>query len=98
MNTTVGLDDVSAIVGTFEIQLGSHTIPFAVIARFRLTEDPQARVEQAFEKAVPATLRKPGVLAYQPHRNPTAATGFIVYERWKKPRRSRCPLAHVLHR
>jgi quinol monooxygenase YgiN len=83
MTTTTDLDDVSAIVSAFETQLGGRTIPFAMIARFRVTEDSQARVEQAFEKAVPPTLREPGVLAYQPHRDPTDTAGFVVYERWK---------------
>jgi quinol monooxygenase YgiN len=83
MTTTTVLDDVSAIVGAFENQLCSRTIPFALIARFRVTEDSQARVEQAFEKAVPPTLREPGVLAYQPHRDPADAAGFVIYERWK---------------
>jgi quinol monooxygenase YgiN len=83
MTKTADLDDVSAFVGTFETQLGSRMIPFAMIARFRVAEDSQARVEQAFEKAVPPTLTEPGVLAYQPHRDPTDAAGFVVYERWK---------------
>lgn len=83
MTRTTDLDDVSAIVDAFETQLGSRTIPFAMIARFQVTEDALARVEQAFEKAVPPTLREPGVLAYQPHRDPTDTAGFVVYERWK---------------
>jgi quinol monooxygenase YgiN len=83
MTMASDLDDVSAIVGAFETQLGSRTIPFAMIARFRVTEDSQARVEHAFEKAVPPTLREPDVLAYQPHRDPTDTAGFVVYERWK---------------
>jgi quinol monooxygenase YgiN len=83
MTATTDLDDVSAIVGAFETQIGSRTIPFAMIARFQVTEDAQARVERAFEKAVPPTLREPGVLAYQPHRDPTYTAGFVVYERWK---------------
>ncbi|HLH96531.1 MAG TPA: putative quinol monooxygenase [Xanthobacteraceae bacterium] len=83
MTTTTDLDDVSVIVGAFETQLGSRTIPFAMIARFQVKEDAQARVEQAFEKAVPPTLREAGVLAYQPHRDPATTAGFVVYERWK---------------
>lgn len=83
MNTTTDLDDVSAIIGAFETQLGNRTIPFAMIARFQLTEDALSRVEQAFEKAVPPTRQEPGVLAYQPHRDPAIATGFVVYECWK---------------
>lgn len=34
MNTTTDLDDVSAIIGAFETQLGNRSIPFAMIARF----------------------------------------------------------------
>lgn len=83
MTTTTDLDDVSAIVAAFETQLGSRTIPFAMIARFQVTEDALARVEQAFEKAVPPTRLEPGVLAYQPHRDPAATAGFVVYECWK---------------
>ena len=83
MTTTTDPDDVSAIVGAFETQLGNRTIPFAMIARFQVTEDAQARVEQAFEKAVPPTLREPGVLAYRPHRDPAATACFVVYECWK---------------
>jgi quinol monooxygenase YgiN len=83
MTTTTDRDDVSTIVGAVETQLGSRTIPFAMIAWFRVSQDSQARVEQAFEKAVPPTLREPGVLAYQPHRDPTDTAGFVVYERWK---------------
>jgi quinol monooxygenase YgiN len=83
MTTTTNLDNVSAIVGAFETQLGNRTIPFAMIARFQVTEDAQARVEQAFEKAVPLTLREPGVLAYRPHRDPAATACFVVYECWK---------------
>jgi quinol monooxygenase YgiN len=83
MTTTTDLDDISAVVGAFETQLGSRVIPFAMIARFRVTEDSQARIEQAFEKAIPPTLREPGVLAYQPHRDPKETAGFVVYERWK---------------
>jgi quinol monooxygenase YgiN len=83
MTKTTDLDDVSAIVGAFETQLGSRTTPFAMIARFRVTEDSQARIERAFEKAVPPTLREPGALAYRPHRDPTATACFVVYECWK---------------
>ena len=81
--TTTDLDDVSAIVGAFEAQLGSRTMPFALIARFRVTEESQARIAQALEKAVPPTRREPGVLAYQPHRDPAVTAGFVVYECWK---------------
>jgi hypothetical protein len=35
MTTTTDLDDVAAIVGAFETQLGDRTIPFGMIARFR---------------------------------------------------------------
>ena len=83
MITKTDLDDVAAIVRAFETQLGDRAIPFAMIARFRVAEDSQARVEQAFEKAVPPTLGEPGVLAYEPHRDPTDTAGFVVYERWK---------------
>ncbi len=81
--TPTDLNDVSAIVGAFEAQLGSRTIPFAMIARFRVTEESQARVEQALKKAVPPTRREPGVLIYQPHRDPRVSAGFVVYECWK---------------
>jgi quinol monooxygenase YgiN len=83
MSTTTDRDDVSAVVGAFATRLGSRTIAFAMIARFQVTEGSQARVERAFAKAVPATLREPGVLAYQPHRDPADTAGFVVYERWK---------------
>ncbi len=83
MTTTTDLDDVSAIVAAFETQLGDRTIPFAMIARFQVTEDAQARVEQAFEKAVPPTRQEPGVLSYRPHRDPAVTAGFVVYECWK---------------
>jgi quinol monooxygenase YgiN len=83
MTTTADLDDVSTIVAAFETKLGSRTIPFAMTARFEVTEDALARIEQAFEKAVPPTRREPGVLAYQPHRDPAATAGFVVYECWK---------------
>jgi hypothetical protein len=73
MTTTTDLDDVSAIVAAFETQLGSRAIPFDMIARFRVTEDSQARVEQAFEKVVPPTLREPGVLAW-----PTSRCGLTL--------------------
>jgi quinol monooxygenase YgiN len=83
MTTTTDLDDVTTIVAAFETQLGNRTSPFAMIARFQVTEGAQARVEQAFEKAVPPIRREPGVLAYQPHRDPTTNAGFVVYECWK---------------
>ena len=83
MTTTTDLDDVSVVVGAFETQLGDRTTPFAMIARFQVTEDALARVEQAFAKAVPPTRREPGVLAYQPHRDPAATACFVVYECWK---------------
>ncbi len=83
MTTTSDLDDVSTIVAAFETKLGNRTIPFAMIARFQVTEDAVARVERAFEKAVPLTRREPGVLAYRPHRDPAVTAGFVVYECWK---------------
>lgn len=83
MNTTTDLDDVSAIIGAFETQLGNRSTPFAMIARFQVTEESLPRVGQAFAKAVPPTRREPGVLAYQPHRDPAATACFVVYECWK---------------
>ncbi|HLH86932.1 MAG TPA: antibiotic biosynthesis monooxygenase family protein [Xanthobacteraceae bacterium] len=83
MATTTDLDDVSASVGAFATQLGNRAIPFAMIARSQVREDAQARVEQAFEKAVAPARRQPGVLAYRPHRDPAAAGGFAVDECWK---------------
>lgn len=55
MNTTTDVDDVSTIIDAFETQLGNRTIPFAMIARFQVTEEVQSRVERAFAKAVPPT-------------------------------------------
>lgn len=85
MNTTTDLDDVSAIIGAFETQLGNRLTPVAMIARFQVTEEALSRVEQAFAKAVPPTRQEPGVLAYQPHRDPAATACFVVYECWKSP-------------
>ena len=61
MTTAPIPDDVSAIVGAFEAQLGDRTCAFALLARFRVTDGAQARVEQAFDKAVqflPANQRE----------------------------------------
>lgn len=75
--------EVGGIVGAFKAQLGDPTSEFAMVARFRVAEGAQQRVERAFARAVVPTQREAGVLAYQPHRDPAEPTSFVVYERWK---------------
>jgi len=76
-------DDASAIAASFATALEDPAQPLALLVQFSVREGTQGMVESAFAEARRPTSAEPGAIAYELHRERSAPTRFVVYERWR---------------
>jgi quinol monooxygenase YgiN len=59
------------------------SMPFALLVHFEAKEGAGQKLEAAFAKAVAATRRENGCLAYDLIRDAQTPIRYVVYERWQ---------------
>jgi quinol monooxygenase YgiN len=57
--------------------------PFALLVRFEAKPGAGPRIETAFARAIAATRRESGCMAYDLNRDTKAPARYVVYERWQ---------------
>ncbi|MCA3747926.1 MAG: antibiotic biosynthesis monooxygenase [Rubrobacter sp.] len=58
---------------------------YVVCARWTAREGEAERVEAAIRKLAPPSREEPGMILYQPHRDPENPNVFFFYERYESP-------------
>ncbi|QYJ16558.1 hypothetical protein Rxycam_02391 [Rubrobacter xylanophilus DSM 9941] len=58
---------------------------YVVCAKWTAREGAAERVEAAIRKLAPPSREEPGMLLYQPHRDPENPNVFFFYERYESP-------------
>lgn len=59
------------------------TKPFTLAISLKVKDGTAEKFEAAFARAIEATRKEKGALAYDLNRDPKAAGRYLVYERWK---------------
>jgi quinol monooxygenase YgiN len=78
-----GQADPHPIAVQVKSELKDPTKPFTMIVRLQVKEGEQEKFEAAFAKAVKATRKEKGCVAYDLSREAKDPTRYILYERWK---------------
>jgi quinol monooxygenase YgiN len=71
------------IAAQVKASLSDPARPFAMVVTLKAKEGAGAKVEAAFTKAVKATRREKGCLAYDLNRDAKAPLHYLLYERWR---------------
>lgn len=73
----------SEIAADVKAQLKDPSRLFGLLIRFQVREGTQQKFEATFAKAITATRKEQGVVAYQLNRDTKDATCYFLNERWK---------------
>jgi quinol monooxygenase YgiN len=76
-------DKDDAIVAFAKKQLTDTTKPFTLVVVVKVKEGAGEKFETAFAKALVATRKEKGCIAYDLNRDSKDAKRYVVYERWK---------------
>jgi quinol monooxygenase YgiN len=76
-------EKANPIVAQVKASVKDPTKPFTLIVRLRVKEDAGEKLEAAFAKAIKASRREKGCLAYDLNRDAKAPSLYLVYERWQ---------------
>lgn len=82
-NRIVGQDKENPIVTSAKSRLKDPDKPFTLIVRVQVKEGAGKQFEDAFAKAISATRKEKGNLAYDLNRDTENPLRYLVYERWK---------------
>jgi quinol monooxygenase YgiN len=77
-----GQEKPNPIVATVKAALKDPSRPFTLVVQIQLKEGNGDKFEAAFAKAIKATRKEKGCLAYDLNRDTKTPTGYQVYERW----------------
>lgn len=80
---TAGQEKMNPLVAQVRATVKDADKPFTLLVRFEAKDGAGAKLEAAFAKAVQASRREKGCLAYDLNRDGKVATRYCVYERWQ---------------
>lgn len=78
-----GQDKENPIITSVKARLKNPDKPFTLIVRIQVKEGAGKQFEAAFAKALTATRKEKGNLAYDLNRDTQEPSRYLVYERWK---------------
>jgi quinol monooxygenase YgiN len=78
-----GAEKEDPIIAFVKPRLKDPGKPFTLLVGVQVKEGAGARLEQAFAKAIRATRREKGCIAYDFNRDARDPTRYLVYERWQ---------------
>jgi quinol monooxygenase YgiN len=78
-----GQEKPNPLVAQVKAAVKDSTKPFTLLIRFEAKPGAGSKIEAAFTKAVPATRKEKGCLAYEFNRDAKMPTRYLVYERWQ---------------
>ena len=82
-NRVGGQDKENPVIASVKSQLKNPDKPFTLIVRVKVKEGAGKQFEEAFAKAIVATRKEKGNLAYDLNRDTQNPSRYLVYERWK---------------
>lgn len=82
-NRVVGEDEENPVIASVKSRLKNPDKPFTLIVRVQVKEGADKQFEAAFAKAIPASRKEKGNLAYDLNRDTENPSRYLVYERWK---------------
>ena len=82
-NRVAGQDKENPIITSVKSRLKNPDKPFTLIVRIQVKEGAGKQFEEAFAKAIPASRKEKGNLAYDLNRDTQDPSRYLVYERWK---------------
>ncbi len=71
------------MIASVKSRLKNPDKPFTLIVRVQVKEGADKQFEAAFTKAIPASRKEKGNLAYDLNRDTQDPSRYLVYERWK---------------
>jgi quinol monooxygenase YgiN len=71
------------IVDQVKSQLKDPAKPFTMFVHLQVKDGMQGKFEAAFAKAVKASRKEKGCIAYDLNRDAKETTRYVLYERWK---------------
>lgn|SRR5262245_14351527 len=75
--------DLHPIAAKVKSELKDPAKPFTMTVNLQVRDGAAERFEAAFAKALRATRKEKGCVAYDLNRNAKDTSRYIVYERWK---------------
>ena len=78
-----GDDKENPVISSVKARLKNPEKPFTRVVTVRVREGAGERFEAAFAKAITATRKERGNLAYDLNRDTQNPSHYLVYERWK---------------
>ncbi len=82
-NRVTGQDKENPVIASIKARLKNPDKPFTLIVRIQVKEGAVNQFETAFAKAIPASRKEKGNLAYDLNRDTQNPSRYLVYERWK---------------
>jgi quinol monooxygenase YgiN len=82
-NRAAGEDKENPIIASVKSRLKNPDKPFTLIVCVQVKEGAGKRLEAAFAKAIAATRKEKGNLAYDLNRDTRNPSRYLVHERWK---------------
>lgn len=82
-NRVAGQDKENPVIASVKSRLKNPDKPFALIVRVQVKEGAEKQFEAIFAKAIPASRKEQGNLAYDLNRDTQDPSRYLVYERWK---------------
>ena len=82
-NRVAGEDKENPVIAFIKSRLKNPDKPFTLIVRVQVKEGAEKQFEAAFAKAIPASRKERGNLAYDLNRDTQDPSRYLVYERWK---------------
>lgn len=78
-----GQDKENPVITAVKARLKNPDKPFTLLVRVQVKEGAEKQFEAAFAKAITATRKEKGNLAYDLNRDTQNSSRYLVYERWK---------------
>ncbi len=82
-NRVAGQDRENPVIASVKSRLKNPDKPFTLVVRVQVKEGADKQFEAAFAKAIPASRKEKGNLAYDLNRDTQDPSRYLVYERWK---------------
>jgi quinol monooxygenase YgiN len=79
----IGDEKPNPVITKVKASIKDPTAPFTLIVHFEAKEDAGPKLEAAIAKAIKATRKEKGCLAYDLNRSSKTPTKYLMYERWK---------------
>ncbi len=82
-NQLAGQDKENPVITAVKSRLKNPDKPFTLIVRVKVKEGAGKAFEASFAKAITATRKEEGNLAYDLNRDTQDPSRYLIYERWK---------------